>query len=197
MPRIPGVHPTEAGPLVRLTYRYARRRFGRVPEPVTVAAHHRGVFVTTAVHELSAERGLRRLPAVLRELVTLRVATVVGCSWCVDFGTMLSLREGMDADRLAQLHRHADSDVFTAVEKRALAYADAVTDQPMTVTDAQVAALRDDLGDDGLVELTYLVALENSRSRFNGALGITAQGFTSGDRCPVPVTPDSVSAGRG
>jgi hypothetical protein len=29
--------------------------------------------------------------------------------------------------------------------------------------------------------------VENQRSRFNHALGITAQGFTSGDACRVPL----------
>ena len=31
-----------------------------------------------------------------------------------------------------------------------------------------------------------LVALENMRARTNHALGLTAQGYTSGDACPIP-----------
>lgn len=38
-----------------------------------------------------------------------------------------------------------------------------------------------------LVELTMMVAVENQRSRFNSALGLTSQGFRH--RCEVPVTP--------
>ena len=58
----------------------------------------------------------------------------------------------------------------------------------MTVTDEQVAELRRHLDDAELVELTYAIVLENHRSRFNHALGITAQGFTSGDACAVDLT---------
>jgi hypothetical protein len=56
----------------------------------------------------------------------------------------------------------------------------------MTVTDEQVARPRDHFTDAELVELTYLVALENQR-RSNHALSITAPGYTSGDACPLPV----------
>jgi hypothetical protein len=47
-----------------------------------------------------------------------------------------------------------------------------------------VAGLRRRLDDAELVELTMMVAVENVRSRFNSALGLTSQGFT--DRCEIP-----------
>jgi AhpD family alkylhydroperoxidase len=133
-----------------------------------------------------AERAARRLPVELREIVVHRVATVVGCSWCVDFGTMLTLKAGFSVQRHRELARYDTSDAFTADEKLALAYADAMTAQPMTVDDDLVERVRAALGDDGLVELTYFVALENFRARTNHALGITAQGYTRGDACPLP-----------
>jgi alkylhydroperoxidase family enzyme len=55
---------------------------------------------------------------------------------------------------------------------------------PPEVTDAMVEALRADLGDAAFVELTMMVAVENERSRFNSALGLTSQGFS--DRCELP-----------
>ncbi len=65
-----------------------------------------------------------------------------------------------------------------------------MTDTPVRVTDEQVAELEREFGRDGVVELTYLVALENSRGRMNSALGITDQGFASGDACRIPVPAD-------
>jgi hypothetical protein len=35
-----------------------------------------------------------------------------------------------------------------------------------------------------VVELTMVVAVENQRSRFNGAMGLTSQGFS--ERCELP-----------
>jgi AhpD family alkylhydroperoxidase len=179
MPRIPEVPAADAGPFGRLIYRLARRRLGALPQPLTVARHHRGVFRLSLVHEGLVARSLKVLPRGLADLVVYRVATVLGCSWCVDFGTMKMRLTGLDTDRLQGLDDYATSEAFDRTERLALAYADAMTASPTTVTDEQVAELTAALGPDGVVELTYLVALENSRARFNSALGIADQGFTA------------------
>src|SRR6478735_5076400 len=54
----------------------------------------------------------------------------------------------------------------------------------MEVAAEMVTPLRDALGDDGLVELTMMVAIENERSRFNAALGLVSQGFSAA--CQLP-----------
>lgn len=186
MPRVPVVTANRASLLTRVFYRMSRRRYGAVAEPVAVFAHHPGVLRSWATMEWLAERAMHTLPASLRELVVYRVATEVGCSWCVDFGTMLQKMAGLDIDRLREVPNYAGSERFTALEKRALAYADAMTAQPPTVTDEQVAELDRELGHQGLVELTFAIAQENLRARCFHALGITDQGFTSGAACQVP-----------
>ncbi|CNW83416.1 transposase [Mycobacterium tuberculosis] len=46
-----------------------------------------------------------------------------------------------------------------------------------------------------MIELTYQIGVENMRARMNSALGITEQGFNSGDACRVPwAAPDVPSA---
>ena len=57
---------------------------------------------------------------------------------------------------------------------------------PHTVTQEQFDDLRHRFGADGLVELTFQIGVENMRARMNSALGITEQGFGSGDSCRVP-----------
>ncbi|MCV7350917.1 carboxymuconolactone decarboxylase family protein [Mycobacterium parmense] len=184
--RIEPLPPTRAGLLTRAIYRIARRRYGQVPEPFTVAAHHRRLMVAGAVHETMVERASRTLPAGVRELAVFWTARAVGCSWCVDFGSMLQRLDGLDIDRLTEIDRYATSPAFTDDERAAIAYADAVTADPHTVTDEQVADLRARFGEAGVIELTYHVGLENMRARMNTALGITEQGFSSGDACRVP-----------
>jgi AhpD family alkylhydroperoxidase len=187
MPRLPLRTDREVGWFTRnVVYRAARRRFGAMPEPLLASAHHPGLLWAGLVHELAVEKAARRLDPQLRDLVVHRVATVVGCSWCVDFGTMLSLRAGITVHRHRELARYRDSDAFSVAEKTALEYADAMTGLPMTVTDELVGRLRTHFDDAQLIELTYLISLENFRARTNHALGLTAQGYTSGDACPLP-----------
>jgi len=195
MPRIPLLQDNQVGWLTRLAYRTARRRYRKVPEPLQALAHHPRLMWAGAVHELLVDRGARRLDPHLRDIVVHRVATRVGCAWCVDFGTMLALKAGLTVRRHRELGRYEESTSFSADEKAALGYADAMTDLPMAVTDEMASDLRRRFGEAGLIELTYLIALENMRARSNSALGIAEQGYTSGDACPLPYA-DQIAAAQ-
>ncbi|MET9487935.1 carboxymuconolactone decarboxylase family protein [Nocardia sp. NPDC006630] len=183
--RLPVVSPQQAGPLTRVIYRYLKRRLGEVPEPFAVLANHPGVFMASAVHEGLAEKACTALPANIREIAVYRTARTVGCSWCVDFGTMLMRLSDLDVDKLRYIDDYESNPAYSADERAAIAYADAMTATPLTVTDEQVADLERRFGVKGVTELTYQIALENSRARAYHALGITDQGF-SRDSCRVP-----------
>jgi AhpD family alkylhydroperoxidase len=196
--RIPAVPQSEAGWAGRLMYRYAKRRFGDVPEPFAVQRHHRRLFWAALVSETAYQKASTVLPTSVRELAVYRTATQVGCQWCVDFGTMLQRLDGLDVDRLQHIDEYATSALYSPVERMAIAYADAMTAQPPTVTDEQVAELERELGRAGLVELTVQIGLENMRARTNHALGITGQGFDAA--CQVrlgALSPAAGSASRG
>ncbi len=194
--RIDPLAPNRVGLLVRTMYRVAKRRYGEVPEPFTVVAHHRPLLVASAVHETMLERTSRTLPVNVRELAVLWTARKIGCSWCVDFGSMLQRLDGLDMERLKEIDNYATSPAFTDDERAAIAYADAMTTDPHTVTDEQVADLRARFGDAGVVELTYQIGVENMRARMNTALGIAEQGFSSGDACRVPWAAEPAEQGH-
>ena len=184
--RIEPLPPKRAGWLVRAMYRYAKRRFGEVPEPFTIVAHHPRLLVANAMHEGLLQSGSRILPSSVRELAVFWTARTIGCSWCVDFGSMLARLDGLDLDKLKHIDDYATSPLYSDDERSAIAYADAMTRDPHTVTDEQVAELRTRFGDDGVIELTYQIGVENMRARMYSALGVTEQGFSSGDACRVP-----------
>jgi AhpD family alkylhydroperoxidase len=184
--RIEPLPPRRAGRLTRAMYWVAKRRYGQVPEPFAVAAHHRGLMVAGAVHETMIDRASKSLPVSVRELAVFWTARTIGCSWCVDFGSMLQRLDGLDIKRLEDIDNYATSTAFTDNERAAIAYADSMTTDPHTVTDEQVADLKARFGDAGVIELTYQIGVENMRARMNTALGITEQGFNSGDACRIP-----------
>ena len=190
MPRIPALAPKDAGVVVRFGYRMARKQLGEVPEPFAVLAHHRKLFIASARHELALEKAMHVVPPSLIQLAVYRTAWTVGCSWCVDFGTMLQRMDGLDIDRLREIASFETSDKFAEAEREVIRYADAMTATPMTVTDEQVASLVDAYGNEGVLELTYQISHENQRARMNHALDITDQGFGSGDSCRVPWVTD-------
>ena len=194
--RIEPLSPKRAGLLTRAMYRIAKRRYGQVPEPFTVAAHHRKLMIAGAVHETMIDRASKQLPVSVRELAVLWTARSIGCSWCVDFGSMLQRLDGLDIERLKDIENYATSTAFTDDERAAIRYADAMTSDPHTVTDEQVADLRARFGDAGVIELTYQIGVENMRARMNTALGITEQGFNSGDACRIPWASEAATESR-
>ncbi|WP_029433392.1 carboxymuconolactone decarboxylase family protein [Blastococcus sp. URHD0036] len=167
----------------RLARWWSRRSYGAELDPAAAMGHHPGVLLASALQEGALAR-CHRLDPTLEALAVMASAVGIGCSWCVDFGSWISTRDGVDPAKLLAVPHWRDSDAFTDLERRVLEYAEAMTATPPVVTDEMVAGLRRDLDDAALVELTMMVAVENSRSRFNAALGLTSQGFR--DRCAVP-----------
>jgi alkylhydroperoxidase family enzyme len=179
-----------------LAMRYARLRFGKAPEPMTRWAEHGGVFWAWSVAESIAEVSWRTLPTNLHMLATLKSASTIDCPWCLDFGSHLSEKSGLDEAKLRDLHRWQTSDAYDETERDVLAYAEGVTATPVHVDDSLTDRLRSRLGEKGMVELTALVALENQRSRFNAAMGVLPQGWSRVCALATPGPTPATGAGQ-
>jgi len=64
-----------------------------------------------------------------------------------------------------------------------LEYAEVITHAGQQVSDELISQLREFFDEDGIIELTGLVAFQNLSSKFNNALDIPSQGF-----CRLPST---------
>jgi alkylhydroperoxidase family enzyme len=162
---------------------YSRRTFGDVPDTALALLHNSPVLKAVFGYERNVAKW-HRLDPNLKVLAEMAAAAAIGCSWCMDFGYYVAHSNGLRVDKLREVPRWRQSDAFGDTERRVLEYAEAMTATPPTVTDELAGALRSELGDDGFVELTAIVALENQRSRINSALGLVSQGFS--DRCELP-----------
>jgi len=194
--RIEPVPPQRASLLTKVFYQVAKRKFGEVPEPFAIAAHHPRLMLANIVHEGMLGSASKKLPKNVLDLAVFWTARTVGCSWCVDFGSMLQRLDGLDVDRLKEIDDYATSPEYSDDERAAIAYANAMTTDPRTITDEQVADLKRRFGDDGVIELTYQIGVENMRARMYSALGITEQGFNTGDACRVPWATEDSAASR-
>jgi alkylhydroperoxidase family enzyme len=168
----------------RVMSAYARRTWGQVPDNAYVLWHHRQVLRAVFSFEGKVSKW-DRLDANLKSYAQLASAGVIGCSWCLDFGYFMAHNDGLDLAKVREVPRWRESDVFTPLERDVLAYAEAMSVTPLTVTDEMVSGLVDRLGAAAVVELTQMVALENMRSRFNSAAGLQSQGYS--DVCELPL----------
>lgn len=179
-----------AGLFVKLVYWLARRRFGRVPAPVGIMAHHGAVLAAVAGYELSLERA-RALDVRLKELAMVKTALLVGCRFCIDIGASLAQNHGVSPAALMDLPFYTTSPLYTPLERRVLDYTVAMTSTPMLMPKELVEALRAELGVPALVELTAAIAWENHRARFNHAFGAGEEGYSAQTVCLLPTAAPS------
>ena len=178
--RVPLVEPRSL--LDRAVAWYCRRHYGQVLDNALVLMHNRKVMKSMFSFEKKVEKW-DALDPDLKLLAEMASAAAIECSWCMDFGYFVAQSQGLDSSKLAEVPRWRESTAFTATERNVLEYAEAISVTPIEVTDEMSDALRSELGDKAFVELTAIVALENERSRFNKALGLTSQGFK--EQCEI------------
>ena len=121
----------------------------------------------------------------LKAFAHMAVASLVGCSACLDFGYFEAHNKGLDEAKASEVPRWRESAVFSSLERDVMAYAEAVSQTPPRVTDALSARLLEQLGAPAMLELTAWVGFANMAARCNTALGIEAQGFSRVCRVPL------------
>lgn len=114
----------------------------------------------------------------LKSFAHMAAVSLVGCSFCLDFGYFHAHNDGLQVAKAREVPRWRDSSVFTPLERDVMDYAEAMSETPPRVTDELSGRLLDQIGAAALVELTAWVAFANMAARTNTALGIESQGFS-------------------
>lgn len=184
MARIEGLSEDAAPPEIRAVYERIKTKYGTSLEPVTIAAHHPEIFKAFMSFEGAFARA-SRVDLKLKELAMLKIAGIVGCPFCVDFGSAKSKQLGISEEQIRALPRHRESAVFSRAERLVLDLAEEMTQTPAKVSDALFAELRTSFDSIQIIEITSAIAWENYRSRFNHALGIQAHGFSDSKYCLI------------
>jgi alkylhydroperoxidase family enzyme len=175
-----------------LAKRFSKKEFGKVPDPLAVMWHNRRVLKAYLALGGKGEKWSACEPD-LKTFAHMAVASLVGCTWCLDLGYFQAPNAKLDLDKAREVPRWRESDVFTPLERDVLDYAEAMTQTPPTVTDELSARLLTALGAPAMVELTAYVALANLWTRSNTAFGIESQGFAAAcDLRPLAVPSTAV-----
>jgi alkylhydroperoxidase family enzyme len=158
--------------------KFSKRMFGEVPEPVEVAWHHKPVLkFTFGIGQKT--RKWDECDENLKSLAHMAVASLIGCSFCLDLGYFMAHNTGLDVAKAREVPRWRESDVFTELERNVMDYAEAMSQTPPTVTDEMSQRLLKALGAPALIELTAFTAVANYYARNNTALGVEAQGLAA------------------
>ncbi len=155
---------------------FARRMFGRVPESLGVMWHHVPALKASMSFGQKVQK-FGECDESLKSFAHMAVASLIGCTWCLDFNYFMAHNRHLDMEKARQIPRWRESNVFTPLERDVLSYAEAMSQTPPAVTDEMVAGLLARLGPAALVELTGVVGFANLTARTNTALGLESEGF--------------------
>ena len=168
----------------RLTYLMARWQQGTVITPLKVLWARMPEGLRLA-YEINALEDAITLDPTLHLLVKELVATINGCSFCQDIGMAEAPTDDLPTDKLEALRAYERHPAFSDAERAALAYVEEATRQ-VDVTDDTFEALRPHFSEREIVELTWLMALENYYNHMNRALNIGADNLCDYDLDHLP-----------
>lgn len=202
MARIEGVSNDQAGPVVKLVYRFMARGMkkltGRDPargngiEPLEVWAHRPKMMSAMGKFQGAVRKG-KLVDERTKCLVELKGSQMIGCEYCLDLGSQICRNSGFSDEELLAVPHYRHSDLFTEREKLALDYTVAVMRTPVEVSDELFARLKEHFTDQQLVEITAMLTVVNI-DRFNAAFGIGSAGFSDGMVCVPPDRSASTAA---
>ena len=119
-----------------------------------------------ALGQVAAKAGLDKQ---LLELVKLRASQINGCAFCVQHHVLLSERLGIPVDKLHLVAVWREAPIFSARERAALAWTEALTLLPDGFGDEVYAQAQSEFSETELTYLTSAIASINVWNRFGAA----------------------------
>jgi alkylhydroperoxidase family enzyme len=172
-----------------LIKRFSRKMLGQVPDAIGVMWHNQPVLRTCMGLGQKVTKW-RACDENLKSYAHMAVASLIGCTFCLDFAYFRAHNDGLDEAKAREVPRWRQSNAFTPLERDVLEYAEAMSQTPPTVSDEVAARLLERLGAPAMVELTAVVAFANQAARMNVALGVEAQGFSMACGLPPLARPE-------
>lgn len=105
----------------------------------------------------------------LVELIKIRASQINGCAFCVQHHVLLAEKLGVSADKLNLVVVWREAPQFSARERAALAWTEALTHLPDGVSDELYAQATGEFSETELLQLTGAIASINAWNRFGAA----------------------------
>lgn len=175
MGRLPAIDPEEVqDPRVAAAFEAMTRRMGAVTGNLAILAHKpEYASLIEAVSE--AIDAPTEIDPVLKQMLELKVARLLGCEYSIDLMEGCLLRKGVGEDELHELDFHRESTFFDERRKLALTFTEKMVLD--SVDDELFDLVRREFSLQETLELVVTVSLETFYALVNRTLGLKPQGF--------------------
>jgi len=146
-----------------------------------INAFEKGQNAFKALYGLGAYLKKSVIDQQLLELIYFRVSQINGCAYCLDMHSKDLRAKGETEQRLYMLDAWRDGTVYTARERAALAWAEAVTKITNgDVSDEAYNGVMQQFSEEEVVDLTLAITAINTYNRFNIAFRTPAGSYKVG-----------------
>jgi len=146
-----------------------------------INAFEKGQNAFKALYGLGAYLKKSVIEQQLLELIYFRVSQINGCAYCLDMHSKDLRAKGETEQRLYMLDAWRDGTVYTARERAALAWAEAVTKITNgDVSDEAYNGVMQQFSEEEVVDLTLAITAINTYNRFNIAFRTPAGSYKVG-----------------
>ncbi len=162
--------------VTRIVYWMTKRRLGKVMTPMKVVYARMPKIFRLVYEEVKLiENGITVDP-MISFLVRSWVATINGCTFCVDIAQAVAIQKHMALEKFHALPEYRTNPLYSDRERAALAYVEEAT-RAKRVGDATFENLRRHFDEREIVEITWLNAIENYYNLINLPLEIESDGL--------------------
>lgn len=165
------------GLMLRMGYWYTRRKFGKVPDPLSVFCARLPSGFTSFYGKVAKLDNKLALSAETAHLIRERVASANSCLYCMDANRWAAVNRAPDtAAKLDDLDLYKTSSLFSDKERAALDYATELTERRHVSPDA-FERLASHYSEREICEIVWLVASEHLYNLNNIGLNIGSAGL--------------------
>jgi AhpD family alkylhydroperoxidase len=141
----------------------------------------KGQKALKAMYALGGYLAKSQVEKRLLNIIYYRVSQINGCAFCLDMHSKDLRVDGETEQRLYLLDAWREAPFYSARERAALAYAEAVTLlKDREVSDAVFEAVSEQFSDEEIIDLTLAITTINSYNRFNIAFRTEAGSYEPG-----------------
>lgn len=155
---------------LKAAYWIAEKKFGKVITPLKVlyARFPGGLGLARSLVQLEKNFTIDK---ELQHLIQMYVATLNGCAFCRDINAASLEQHRVSGEKIDELMKFEESELFSESEKAALSYADEAT-RNRQVDTGTFNRLKNHFEEQEIVEITMINAVENFYNLMNAPLNI-------------------------
>lgn len=166
------LNPVESPSFVmKLSYLFSKIKFGKVLSPLKVAYVRLPLAFSLFSNKISQLERKMKLKRELALLIRHRVAQINTCSFCMDIGIALAIKDNQESEKFYHLEEFMTNSLYSEADKAALLFAQELTVEKK-ISDFTFSRAKQYFSERELVEIAWVVSTEHYYNLMNLAFDI-------------------------